>query len=124
MCGNKCICLSKPTIDLRTHAANNSIGGLQNEDKVYMIYRKNIKVHFSSVNEASQANYFDYNKDLDLSKGGIVYPFTGIRGDSKELWFKVKQNKFQNIHLVKAETFAEQKDILSKSDIIVLACGY
>jgi hypothetical protein len=28
---------------------------------------------------------------LDLSKGGIVFPFTGLRGDAKELWRKIKK---------------------------------
>jgi len=33
----------------------------------------------------------DYDKRLDVSKGGIVYPFTGIRGDAKQLWSRVKR---------------------------------
>jgi predicted glycosyl hydrolase (DUF1957 family) len=97
---------------------------LQINESVNIVYRKSIKVHFSSVLEASQANYFEFNKDMDLSKGGIVYPFTGIRGDSKELWYKVKQKNISNVHLVRADTQNEQKEILSKSNIIVLACGY
>jgi len=40
---------------------------------------------------AAQDNYIEYDKKLDLSKGGIVYPFTGIRGDSKEIWGGIKR---------------------------------
>jgi hypothetical protein len=125
MCGNKCLCLSVPTIDLRTHG--NAIQyppGLQAEETVNIIYRRNIKVHFSSISEASQANYYEFNKELDLSKGGIVYPFTGIRGDSKELWSKVKMGKLPNVSLARADNPFEQRDIMSRSDIIIIACGY
>lgn len=38
---------------------------------------------------AEADHYRDYDSKLDVSKGGIVYPFTGIRGDAKELWRKI-----------------------------------
>lgn len=63
---------------------------LSGSDKVQIIFRKQIKVHYSSLADAQSANYSEYDRNLDLSKGGIVYPFTGIRGDAKELWNKIK----------------------------------
>lgn len=73
-----------------------------------IIYRHNIKVHFSTIRDAQAAMYNEYDHIQDLSKGGIVYPFTGIRGDSKELWYKVKQQQIPNVRLVKAESRLEQ----------------
>lgn len=108
MCGNDCICISRPTIDLNTHGETSKFQtGLLPEEKVVILYRKRIKVHFSSQAEAAAVNYHDYNKDFDLSKGGIVYPFTGIRGDSKELWFKVTQKKIPNVSIVRADTIGD-----------------
>jgi len=43
------------------------------------------------MQQAQNDNYMDFDKKLDLSKGGIVYPFTGIRGDAKELWNRIKR---------------------------------
>lgn len=48
-----------------------------------------------------------FDKNLDLSQGGIVYPFTGIRGDSKELWSKVYKGYEQYAELVRADTLEE-----------------
>lgn len=108
MCGNDCVCISRPIIDLSVHGQTSKIqAGLLPEEKVIIIYRRRIKVHFSSQGEAAAMNYHDYNKDFDLSKGGIVYPFTGIRGDSKELWSKVIQKKLPNVSLVRADTHAD-----------------
>ena len=65
-----------------------------------------------------------YDKNLDLSQGGIVYPFTGIRGDSKDLWKQVYKGYDKYVELVRADSINEQKDHLSKADIVIFACGY
>lgn len=90
VCDNLCTCLSRPVINLDNYEKDivtQTI--LSPEDSVTIVYRNCIKVHFSTAQEAAKVMYSDYDKNLDLSKGGIVYPFTGIRGDAKELWFKV-----------------------------------
>lgn len=53
-----------------------------------------------------------------------MYPFTGIRGDSKELWNSIKKGQLKHVELIKADTVAEQRGILSQADIVILACGY
>ena len=66
----------------------------------------------------------DYDKKLDLSKGGIVYPFTGIRGEAKEVWNRIKRGQEKHAELVRADTIDEQKKMISKADIVIVACGY
>jgi hypothetical protein len=44
---------------------------------------------------------------MDLSKGGIVYPFTGIRGDSKELWGSIRRGQLKQAELIRADTVEE-----------------
>ena len=54
--------------------------------------------------------YYSYDKKLDLSSGGIVYPFTGIRGESKEIWSKIVKKQsvgHSNVYLVRADTIDE-----------------
>ena len=43
-----------------------------------------------------------------MSKGGIVYPFTGIRGDAKELWNRLKRGQEKHASLVRADTTESQ----------------
>lgn len=40
---------------------------------------------------AQADDYYDFDSRLDVSKGGIVYPFTGLRGDAKELYRRIKK---------------------------------
>lgn len=51
--------------------------------------------------------YQSYDPKLDLSQGGIVYPFTGIRGDSKELWMRIKNNMEPHASFLRADTLEE-----------------
>ena len=69
-----------------TDRLNNGSGVLRPSDSLKLIYRNQIKVHYPNVTIAGNENYYSYDKQLDLSQGGIVYPFTGIRGDAKELY--------------------------------------
>jgi hypothetical protein len=36
-----------------------------------------------------------------------VYPFTGLRGDAKELWRKIRSGAENNIKLVRADSIEE-----------------
>lgn len=79
------------------------------------------------MNQAQNDNYFAYDKKLDLSSGGIVYPFTGIRGESKEIWSKIVKNQsvgHSNVYLVRADTVEEQKKHFAEADIVICATGY
>ena len=53
-----------------------------------------------------------------------MYPFTGIRGDSKELWNGIKAQRIKNVELVKADTLIEQQAHMADADIVIIACGY
>lgn len=59
-----------------------------------IIYRDKIKVYYSSQAAAHADEYFE-NGEISNSGGkkqtGLVYPFTGLRGDAKELWRKARK---------------------------------
>ena len=125
MCHQTCACLSNPRIpDGANKDSSGGQGILSGDDKINILYRKQIRVHYQNVQQAKSDFYFDYDKNLDLSKGGIVYPFTGIRGDSKELWNRIKRNDIRHVELVRAETTQEQASFMQGSDIVIIACGY
>lgn len=68
--------------------------------------------------------YTGYNKGVINSKG-IIYPFTGLRGDAKNLWRKVKILKTEKrVEFVKADTYILQKQAIKNSNVIIWACGY
>ena len=56
-----------------------------------VVFRNCIKVHFQNQQAAMNENYSDYDRRLDMSKGSIIYPFTGIRGEAKDLWRLIKR---------------------------------
>lgn len=53
-----------------------------------------------------------------------MYPFTGLRGDAKELWRRARRNQEPKLTLVRADTPQEQKHVLKSSDIVIFATGY
>ena len=85
-------------------------------------------MHYPNIATAHSESYYSYDKQLDLSSGGIVYPFTGIRGDSKDLWSRIMRNnnmpRQSPVQLVKAVSVSEQKKHMKDADIVILATGY
>lgn len=68
--------------------------------------------------------YTYFTKSCINSKG-YIYPFTGLRGDSKQLWRQVKILKTEKrVEFVKATTYTAQKSAIKDSGAIIWACGY
>lgn len=91
---------------------------------IKIIYRDRIKVHYSSVAQAQSDGYSEFDSKLDVSKGGVVYPFTGLRGDAKELYRSIMKRKEKSVRLVQANNIEEQKQEISSSHIVIFAFGY
>ena len=105
------------------------IGGILNHQsfshiKIKIIYKNDIKVNYKSREEAMMDGYTGFNKGAINSKG-IIYPFTGLRGDAKELWRKIKVLRSEKrIEFVKADNHILQKQAIKNSNVIIWACGY
>eukprot|EP00347_Sterkiella_histriomuscorum_P021429 403334007 len=127
LCQQTCKCLGQTKLP---NPQNNEMTEVQfpcitlGKTKVQILYRDRIKVYYSSVVLAQADNYQDYDPKLDVSKGGIVYPFTGIRGDAKELHRKIKKGQESRIELIRADTTHEQKLYTKRADVVIFACGY
>jgi hypothetical protein len=92
--------------------------------KINIIYKNDIKVMYKSKEEAMMDGYTNFSKGVVNSKG-IIYPFTGLRGDAKDLWRRVKVLKTEKqIEFVKANNYHSQKQAIKSSDVVIWACGY
>lgn len=71
-----------------------------------ILYRDKIKVYYSSQAAAHGDEYYDGDNQgrLTTSSSGIVFPFTGIRGDAKELWRRARKGQESRLQLVRADT--------------------
>jgi hypothetical protein len=59
---------------------------------VKIIYREKVKVYYSTLTGAHADDYHDGDgTSTSKSPNSIVYPFTGIRGDAKDLWRKARR---------------------------------
>ena len=74
------------------------------EGSIKILYRDKIKVFFKTSADAQKANYHDYEKEKYRQKDGYVYSFTGLRGDAKNLYLRVKSGAEKRVKFVKAPT--------------------
>jgi len=52
---------------------------------IKIIYRDKVRVFYHSVKEAKLDNYHDYDPKDYPKDSAILYGYTGLRGDAKEL---------------------------------------
>ena len=86
--------------------------------------RDKVKVFYNSIEAASQDNYKDFDRRLDVTRGGIVYPFTGIRGDAKELYRLIQQGKEERVKIIRVADLKDQMNYLKAAKIVIIATGY
>lgn len=56
--------------------------------------------------------------------GGFLYSFTGLRGNAKALYKKIKKGEEKRIELIKTPTIEDQRKYIEEADLIIWACGY
>jgi len=92
--------------------------------QINIIFWDRIWVYYKSVQAAKDEGYEDYEYS-GVTKKGVVYPFTGLWGDAKNLWktLKIFKNE-KRVWLLKLRTIAEQASYFWTSKCVVWACGY
>ena len=125
---NKSFCCFGRTKDKNwdiSHDELSMINTINNEIEVLILYRDYIKVHYQSEQDAINDNYTIYEKKNAVNKNGNVFPFIGLRGDSKELYRNIVNGNEKRVILIKADSWEEQKKIISHQECSVIwACGY
>ena len=92
--------------------------------KIKIICKNELKVNYKLKEEAAMDGYTNFTNNCINSKG-IIYPFTGLRGDAKQLWRRVTILKTEDqIEFIKANNQASQKLAIKNSDVVIWACGY
>jgi hypothetical protein len=56
---------------------------------IQILYRDKIRVFYNTVLQALDDGYTNYDKKNFPKKTGLLYGFTGLRGDAKELYGKI-----------------------------------
>lgn len=80
--------------------------------RIKIICKGDIKVWYKSKDEAALDGYTNYTKNCVNSKG-TIYPFTGLRGDAKQLWRRIKVLKSEDqIEFVRANNYTLQKNAI------------
>ena len=73
---------------------------------------------------AKKEGYDDYDKKKFPRDSSIIYGFTGLRGDAKELYKKIKSGEEKRVQIVEAPTAEEQEKYVNEADIVIWATGY
>lgn len=89
---------------------------------ITILYRDKIRVFYQTAQKALMDGYGDFNQHtLD---GKYVYPYSGIRGDAKQLYKDIKSGTEKRVTLVRATYPETQAQYLKNADLVVWACGY
>jgi hypothetical protein len=64
------------------------------------------QVYYANKQEADQAGYFDYSRG-SMNKRGQIHPFTGLRGDSRDLYQRVTSGLETRVRLLQASRALE-----------------
>jgi len=94
------------------------------EGSIKILYRDKIRVFYGTVTHAKQDGYNDFSEHIFSNKNGFVYSYTGLRGDAKALYRKVKRGDEKRVAFVKAETPEAQAAHVREADLVIWACGY
>lgn len=121
-CEGECICLASkftgPDFDFNPET------DLPKDLNIQILYRDRIRVYYNSVQQAIEDDYTVFHKEWFTKRTGLLYGFTGLRGDAKDLYLNIVKNKETRVKLIKAETHKEQDQYLKNSDFVIWACGY
>jgi len=91
---------------------------------ISIIYRENIRVYYPTEEEAFYDGYKDFDKSKAINKSGNVYPFIGIRGDSKELYRSIVKGREKRVKLIRCDNWDNYKNYINTGSIVIWACGY
>lgn len=122
VCESECVCLGSkfgaPCFEFDTETQ------LPKDLVIQILYRDRIRVFYNSVQQAIDDDYTIYHKEWFTKKTGLLYGFTGLRGDAKDLYLKIAKGNEPRVKLIKAETYKEQEQFVKESDFVIWACGY
>ena len=91
---------------------------------IKILYRDKIRVFYNTVKVAKQDGYTQFNEHVFTNPNGFLYSYTGLRGDSRKLYYKIRTGTEKRVQCIKASTAQEQAKYLQDADLVIWACGY
>lgn len=77
--------------------------------EIQILYRDKIRVFYNTCKAAADDGYTGYDKTLFPKPLGLLYGFTGLRGDAKDMYTDIRKGKETRVKLVEAKTPADQR---------------
>jgi hypothetical protein len=74
------------------------------QGNIKILYRDKIRVFYSTVAAAKQDGFTDFNPKLFSRPNGYLYSYTGLRGDAKALYKKIRSGAEKRIQLIQTPT--------------------
>ena len=72
------------------------------EADIKILYRDKIKVFYGKVESAVNDGYTEFDEKAFSKKNGFLYSFTGLRGDAKRLYKKIKCGDEPRVKMIRA----------------------
>jgi hypothetical protein len=91
---------------------------------IKILYRDKIRVFYDSVSAAREDGYYEFNDDDYPKRSGVLYGYTGLRGDAKQLYQDIVTKEERRIKLIRAQKPEDQSKYVKEADIVIWACGY
>lgn len=91
---------------------------------VEVLAKDGVRVFFDNEGEAGEVNY-DFDEPLDVcQETRRVNRFGGLRGDAKDLYFKILDGRESRVKIVDLAGVRDLGEVYDKSDFIIQAIGY
>ena len=76
------------------------------------------------MEQAESDGYHDFDQSTFTNRRNYLYSYTGLRGDAKALYKRIKSGAEKRIQIIKAATIEEQAEHLGSADLVFWGCGY
>jgi len=97
---------------------------LLHEGSIKILHRSMPKVYYTSVNEALEDGYTDFDQNEFQDPKGEIFVFSGIKSDARKLWLNIRNKEEKRVKMVRCQTLEEQRKEFEDQDLIIWTCGY
>jgi hypothetical protein len=94
------------------------------EASIKILYRDKIRVFYNTVKVAKSDGYTQYNEQTFSNPNGFLYSYTGLRGDSRRLYYRIRTGAEKRVQCIKTPTPQDQAKYLREADLVIWACGF
>ena len=94
------------------------------DGQISILARGSVKVFYINAAAARKDGYTDFDTKKFPRDSSIIYGYTGLRGDAKELYKRIRKGEENRVEVIQAPTATEQEKYVDEADIVIWATGY